>query len=167
VKRFVALFAAIASIALIGPVLAQPAPGGSGGEAPAMGRRSMRSAALIPFMLIRMYDPKTVTTVKGGVLSLESIPPQSQEPGTMRSAVMKTEQGDIPVILGPDWYLAEQKIALKAGDQVEVTGSKINLSGKPTILASNLKVGDKSAVLRNSRGFPVWLKGQPGNRPVN
>ena len=165
-KRFIALLTAIASIALVGPVLAQPAPGGSGGEAPVMGRRSMRSAASSSLMLARMYDPKTVTTVKGGVLSLGTMPPKSQEPGTMRSAVLKTEQGDIMVFLAPDWYLAEQKISLKAGDQIEVTGSKITLSGNPTILVSDLKVGDKSATLRNSRGFPVWLKGQPGNRPL-
>jgi hypothetical protein len=166
VKRFLGLLMAIASIALVCPVLAQPAAGGSGGEAPVMGNRSMRTAALIPFMLARLYNPSTVTTVKGGVLSLETIPPKSQQPGAMQRAVLKMEQGDITVILSPDWYLAEQKISLKAGDQLEVTGSKITLSGTPTILARNLKVGDKSAILRNDRGFPVWLKGQPGNRPV-
>lgn len=165
-KRFLALLMGITSIALVCPVLAQPAPGASGSEGQAMGRRSMRSAALSSLMLVRMYNPKTVTTVKGGVLSLGTIPPKTQEPGTVRSAVLKTEQGDITVYLAPDWYLAEQKISLKAGDQLEVTGSKVTLAGQPTVLASNLKVGDKSATLRNSQGFPVWLKGQPGNRPV-
>jgi hypothetical protein len=84
----------------------------------------------------------------------------------MRTAVLKTEQGDIPVFLAPDWYLTEQNISLKAGDQVEVTGSKIALNGNPTILARDLKLGDKSAILRNIKGFPVWLKGKPGARPV-
>jgi hypothetical protein len=166
VKRFLALITAIASIALVCPVLAQPAPGGSGGGSPVMGSRSMRSAAMSSLMLARMYNPGTVTTVKGGVLSLGTMPPKSQQPGTMRTAVLKTEQGDIPVFLAPDWYLTEQNISLKTGDQVEVTGSKITLSGNPTILARDLKLGDKSAILRNIKGFPVWLKGQPGARPV-
>lgn len=165
-KRILALLAAIASIALVCPVLAQPVPGGIGGEGPAMGRRSMRSAALSSLMLARMYNPNTVTTVKGGVLSLGTVPPHSQDAGTMRSAVLKTEPDDITVFLAPDWYLAEQKISLKAGDQLEVTGSKITLGGKLTILAGELKVGDKSAILRNNKGFPVWLKGQPGDRPA-
>jgi hypothetical protein len=165
VKKVLPLLMVIASMSLVCPALAQPAPG-SNGKAPAVGNRSMRSAALSSFLLIRMYDPKTVTTVKGVVLSLETIPPQSQQPGAMRSAVLKMEPGEITVCLAPDWFLAEQKISLKAGDRVEVTGSKLNLANKPTILASNLKVGDKSATLRNDRGFPVWLKGQPGNRPV-
>jgi hypothetical protein len=166
VKKFLGLLMAIASLALAYPALAQPAPGGSGGAAPAVGQRSRRSAALSSFMLMRMYNPKTVTTVKGGVVSLGTIPPQSNEAGTMRSALLKTEQGEITVCLGPDWYLAELKIPLKIGDQLEVTGSKIDLGGKPTILVTTLKQGDKSATFRTNRGFPVWLKGQPGNRPV-
>jgi hypothetical protein len=166
VKRFLALLMALAGMTLACPVLAQPGPVSSGGEGQAVGRQSMRSAAMSSFMLIRRYDPKTVTTVKGGVLSLGAIPPKSDQPGTMRSAVLKTEAGEIMVILGPDWYLAEQKITLKTGDQLEVTGSKINLGGKPTILATLLKAGDKSIVLRNNQGFPIWLKGKPGNRPV-
>jgi hypothetical protein len=165
VKKFLGLLMAIASLALVYPALAQTAPGGSGKEAPPVGR-SMRTAALPSFMLARMYNPKTVTTVKGEVLSLGTMPPQTNDVGTMRSAVLKTEQGEITVCLGPDWYLAELKIPLKTGDQLEVTGSKIDLGGKPTILVRTLKQGDKSATFRTERGFPVWLKGQPGNRPV-
>jgi hypothetical protein len=164
-KRFLALFLAIASLAPACPVLAQPVPG-TGSEGPAVSPRSMRNAALSSFLLIRMYNPKTITTVKGSVLSLETVPPQSKDPGAMRSTVLKMEKGEITVLLGPDWYLAEQKISLKAGDQLEMTGSKVTLAGKPTILASDLKVSAKSITLRNNRGFPLWLKGQPGNRPV-
>lgn len=166
-KKCLSLLTAIASIALVCPLLAQGVPAGSGTEGQGAGRQSMRSAALSSIMLARMYNPKTVTTVKGGVLSLGMVPAQKPpQPGTMRSAVLKTEQGEITVILGPDWYLAEQKISLKVDDQLEVTGSKVTLAGKPTILVSNLKVGDKSIALRNDRGFPLWLKNQSGNPPV-
>ena len=78
-------------------------------------------------MLMQAYNPKTVTTVKGGVESLGTLPPKSQVRELSVSAVLKTEQGDITVYLVPDWYLEEQKIALKAGDELEVTGSKVTL----------------------------------------
>ena len=164
-KRLVGLLAAIISLALVCPVLAQTGPGGSGGGGQAAERHNMRSAALGSFMLIRLYNPKTVITVKSGVSSLGTMPPNSHQPGSMRSAVLKLEKEEITAILGPDWYLGEKKITLKTGDQVEVTGSKVTLAGKPTILAHDLKVDGKSIILRTNRGFPVWLKGQPGNRP--
>ena len=80
-KKLLALLIAITSLALVGPVLAQTAPGDSGvkepagGARPSLGRRGTRSAAQGSMMLIRAYNPQTVTTVKGTVESLDTFPP--------------------------------------------------------------------------------------------
>ena len=84
--------------------------------------------------------------------------------GVIRSAVLKTEQGNITVFLAPDWYLAEQKVSLKAGDELEVTGSKVTLGQQPAIIVKDLKVGGKSITLRNDRGYPVWMEKPPARR---
>jgi hypothetical protein len=124
----------------------------------------MRSATSGTVMLIRAYNPKTVTTVKGAVQSLRTMPFNSQVPGAMLAAVLKTEQGEITVYLAPAEYLSQLNISLKAGDEVEVTGSKVTLGKQPpSIIVKDLKVGDKSAALRNERGVPIWMAGQPGS----
>jgi hypothetical protein len=174
-NRILALIIAIAAIALVGPVLAQPGAGGGGGTESGGGmgsgatpggslRRASMGRGGAAGMLTLMYDPKTVTTVKGAVESLGTLPPTAGgKPNAIRSAVLKTEQGNIRVYLGPDWYLDQQKISLAVGDQLEVTGSKVTMEGQPCIIAKDLKKGDKTVALRDDKGSSAWppLRRQP------
>jgi hypothetical protein len=161
VKRLLGLSTAIAIIALVVPVLAQSGPGG-GSETSAEGAQKARIARRgmglggAAALLIRLYDPKTVTTVAGGVESLGTLPPQGFVPGAIRSVGLKTEQGKITAYLSPEWYLNAHKIFLTFRDQVEVTGSQAMVAGEPAVIAKVLKVGDKTLTLRNDQGLPVW-----------
>lgn len=164
-KKLLALMIVLTGIALVAPVLAQP--GGSAGPTgpgtdTVKNRREMRNAARGMMILMQIYSPKTVTTVKGGVQSLGTLPPNNPTPGAAVSAVLKTEQGALTIYLVPNWYLEDQKIALKAGDELEVTGSKVSLSkGQPQgIIVRDFKVGGKTVTLRDDRGVPIWLKGR-------
>jgi len=164
-KKLLALMIALTGIALVAPVLAQP--GGSVGPAgpgtdPVKNRREMRNAARGMMILIQAYNPKTVTTLKGGVQTLGTFPPTNPTPGAAVSAVLKTEQGTVTIYLVPNWYLEDQKIALKAGDELEVTGSKVSLiKGQPEgIIVRAFKVGGKTVTLRDERGVPIWLEGR-------
>ena len=113
-------------------------------------------------MLLRLYDPKTVTTVKGAVESLATTRPMLRAAAeTIRYVVLKMGAGTITVYLAPDWYLDQEKVSLKVGDKLEVTGSKIYINKQPAIIANNLKVGGKTLTLRNEKGFPGWLGPQP------
>jgi len=167
VKRLLTLMMLFISIALVGPVLAQPGPNPGVTEPgaippPGINRRAMRSAASGTFMLIRAYNSKTITTLKGVVQSLKNMPYNSQVPGSMLAAVLKTDQGDITVYMAPAGYLNDRKISLKAGDEVEVTGSKVTLGKQPpSIIVKDLKVGEQSVALRDERGVPLWLEAQP------
>jgi hypothetical protein len=161
VRRLLFFSIAVAIIALVGPPLAQSGPVGEGVKAPKGGlnpqitRRGMGLGGAAT-LLIRLYDPKTVTTVAGGVESLGTLPPQGFVKGAIRSAGLKTEQGEITVYLSPEWYLHEHKIYLTFGDKVEVTGSKVIVGGQPAVIAKDLKVGDKTLTLRTDQGLPVW-----------
>jgi hypothetical protein len=176
-RRILALIVAIAAIALVGPVLAQPGAGGGGGTesgggmgAGATPGRSLRRASMgrgaAAGMLTLMYDPKTITTVKGAVESLGTLPPTAGTPNAIRYALLKTEQGNIRVYLCPDWYLDQQKISLAVGDQLEVTGSKVTMEGQPAIIAKDLKKGDKTVALRDDKGSSAWppQRRQPRSR---
>lgn len=147
-KRLLALMIVFISIALVCPALAQPG----------QSRRSQRGAASAIMTLIRLYNPETVTTVKGQVASLGTLPPHTQVVGALRTAILKTEQGDITAFLAPDGYLEEHKGVLKAGDEVEVTGSKVTVGKQgPAIIVKDLKVGGKSIALRDAEGLPIWM----------
>jgi len=142
-------------LALVCPVLAQPAPG-SGGPGMGMG----------PGMGPRMYNPQTVTTVKGQVEKLQTIDMGRRGRGmTLQEVFLKTDQGSLRVHLGPSWYFSEQKLTIKAGDTMEVTGSKVTLNNQPAIIAREIKVNDKTLKLRDEQGVPVWRGMGPGMGP--
>jgi hypothetical protein len=110
----------------------------------------------------RMYDPKTVETVKGEVVSVEKIP----SPGGKGSGVhltLKTDKETVSVELGPDWHIEKQPVKIHAKDTIEVKGSRVMVQGKAAIIASEVKKGDQSLKLRDENGIPAWSGG--GRRP--
>jgi hypothetical protein len=140
--RLVLFLALFMSLALVCPGLAQPVPGG--------GRRGMDS---------QLYNPQTVTTVKGQVEKLAALPGMGPGGGPglqFQSVVLKTNQGSLMVHLGPGWFLDEKKFALKAGDKLEATGSKVSLNNQPVLIARKVKVNGQTLILRDAQGFPLW-----------
>lgn len=102
----------------------------------------------------RMYDPKTVGTVNGAVVSVDQITDRGLDSGV--SLTLKTAKETILVYLGPGWFLAKQDLTFAPQDQVEITGSQITFQGKPAIIAAQVKKGDKSLKLRDPAGIPAW-----------
>lgn len=103
----------------------------------------------------RIYNPQTVETLTGEVVSVEKfMPGRGMSYGV--HFTLKTDKETIPVHLGPSWYLEKQDIKIEPKDQVEVTGSRVSFGGKPTIIAAEVKKGNKVLKLRDQAGFPVW-----------
>ena len=140
-KKVKILVIMVVLLALACPGLAQPGPGGmvmGGGMGP------------------RLYDPQTVTTVTGQVEKLEEL---SMGPNmAFREVLLKTEQGSLKVHLGPGWYLDEKKFAVKAGDTVSATGSKVTLNNQPALIAREVTVNGTTLKLRDDQGLPVWRR---------
>lgn len=148
----------IFSLALACPGLAQPGSSGGMGMGGGMGPR--------------LYNPQTVTTVKGTVENLEEL---SMGPGggmgmKYREILLKTDKGSLMVHLGPIWYLDQQKFAVKVGDTLEVTGSQVTLNNQPAIIARDVKTNGKTLKLRDDQGMTAWRgmgrgrMGQEGGR---
>jgi hypothetical protein len=102
----------------------------------------------------RMYDPKTVETVSGEVVSVDKITDRGMDSGA--SLTLKTAKETILVYLGPGRFLEKQDLTFAPQDQVEITGSQITFQGKPAIIAAQVKKGDKSLKLRDPAGIPAW-----------
>lgn len=117
------------------------------------------------------YDANTVTSMTGRVVSM-------QAGDDRRNAQLELESSGTRavVVLAPHSYWAENGIALKAGDDVSVRGSKAQgKDGVVYVLAQKITDTSKkvSVSLRNESGRPVWAvggmdsgKGRMNNRPA-
>jgi len=103
-----------------------------------------------------MWDAKTVATMKGEVVSVDKYIPGRGGTSYGLRLNLKTGQETIPVVLGPVWYIEEQHIAFNVNDKVEVKGSKMSIQGQPTLIAQEVKKGDKVLKLRDDQGAPLW-----------
>jgi hypothetical protein len=104
---------------------------------------------------ISLYDPQTVISISGVVVSLT--PPQA-EAGLPYLAylTLRTEKEKIKVFLGPSLYVDKLPVKIKVLDKVQVTGSRVTWEGKSVILAAEVKTGDQVLKLREPNGTPVW-----------
>jgi hypothetical protein len=103
----------------------------------------------------RLYNPSTVETVAGTVESVSSITPaRGMSYGV--HLLLKTDKETVSVHLGPAWYIERLDTGIERGDKMEVRGSRITFDGKPAIIAAEIKKDNKTLVLRDSSGVPVW-----------
>jgi hypothetical protein len=140
---FVAVLTAL-SLILPAQSFAQPGMRGRGGGG--WGAQTQYS---------RMYNPQTVETLSGEVVSVDTIMPMQRMSHGVH-LTLKTAKETISVHLGPSWYIENQDIQIKPGDKIQVKGSRISFAGKPAIIAASVKKGNEVLTLRDDKGFPAW-----------
>jgi hypothetical protein len=104
------------------------------------------------------WNPATVETLKGEVMTKDTITPPQGRSGlpAVGMTLKKEDFYAIYVHLGPEWYFDRQDLGIEIGDKVEVTGSKVMVEGETVLLVSSIKKGDKTWQFRDDRGFPFW-----------
>jgi hypothetical protein len=103
----------------------------------------------------RMYDPKTVETISGEVVSVEKRAPMKGMSYGVHLTV-KTDKETLAVHLGPAWYIENQDVKIAPKDIITISGSRIMFQNKPALIAREVKKGDEVMILRDENGFPVW-----------
>jgi hypothetical protein len=103
-----------------------------------------------------MYNPATEITVKGTIEAVNQMTGRQGRGGMHLQ--LKTELETLDVHVGPAWCLAQNKVILAKGDQVEVTGSKLKFANGDALIAREITKGDQRLTLRNENGFPVWSR---------
>jgi hypothetical protein len=111
----------------------------------------------------RNYDPKTVETIQGKVLSVEKTT-RAQGRGYGVHLMLQTEKETLAVHLGPAWYIDKQTPKIEANDAITVTGSRVTVDGKSAIIAAQVKKGNEVLKLRDDNGVPGWSRARRGNR---
>ncbi|HID88280.1 MAG TPA: hypothetical protein EYH27_02395 [Anaerolineales bacterium] len=97
------------------------------------------------------HPVETWTTVTGTVVALDP------------DLVLQTEEGEVVIHLGPEWYWGEQGPVISVGDQVAATGF-FEHNGLEATRIENLTTG-QSLILRDGSGRPLRAgRGRRGGR---
>ena len=104
------------------------------------------------------YDPSTEITLKGTIEEVKQVSRSGAWTGT--HLTLKADQGTFDVHVGPTTYLAKNQMTFAKGDNIEVTGAKVKYAGADSVLAREVRKGDKTLTLRNAAGIPQWSRGR-------
>ena len=104
------------------------------------------------------WNPATVETLKGEVMTKDTITPSKGRSGMPAVGMTLKKEDDYAayVHLGPQWYFDKQDLGINVGDKIEVTGSKITVEGNNVILVSSINKGDRTWQFRDQQGLPFW-----------
>ena len=103
----------------------------------------------------KLYNPQTIETVSGEVVSIGyAMPMKGMGQGVV--IVFKTSKETLNVHLGPSWFIEKQDFKIEPKDRLEINGSRVELAGKPVLIAAEVKKGDQYLKLRDESGFPIW-----------
>ena len=100
------------------------------------------------------YDAATETTLKVSVEELKLVPPTGGKP--VAYLVTKNGSDAVQIFLCPKSFLDEMGVDFKAGEQIQVTGSKVKQDGADLILAREVVKGGDTLTLRFKDGKPAW-----------
>jgi DNA/RNA endonuclease YhcR with UshA esterase domain len=102
------------------------------------------------------YNVATEAVFKGTVQEVKDR--QCPVSGGMGShLILKMENGNtIEVHIAPVKFVKEYELVFSVGDQLEVTGSKVNFEGVETIFAREIRRGNDTYAFRDKGGKPVW-----------
>ena len=110
----------------------------------------------------KLYTETGARTVKGIITDTYNI--KLKDGVEFMQMTVETEQGIIPVHLGPAWYMDEHSDRFDAnkGRSVSVLGSPATVEGKEVLVASEVSNGDgkQHMRLRHPGGIPAWVGGE-------
>lgn len=100
------------------------------------------------------YDAATETTLKVAVEQLKLVPPTGGKP--VAYLVTKSGPDTVQIFLCPKSFLDAMGAEFKAGDEIQVTGSKVKQDGVDLILAREVVKAGDTLTLRFKDGKPAW-----------
>ena len=107
------------------------------------------------------FDPENVIAFEGTVKSVGTFRPAE---GAIAGLELKVETADgetLVVHAGPHKHYLKQDIRFEIGDRINVTGSEIQLADKNVIMSCRITKGDKTYIVRDEMGKPLWETHSP------
>lgn len=99
-----------------------------------------------------LYNPANEVVLKGVVQEVQEFDCPVSEGELGSHLMLKTANGVVQVHLAPVRIMQGQQLTFAPGDQVEVVGSKIRLSGTNGLIAREITRGNESIIFRDREG---------------
>ena len=109
------------------------------------------------------YNPSTETRLSGQVTAVENVAPTARAGGRAMGGLhltLKTTTESIVVHVGPAAFSKEKNFVVAVGDDLEVLGSRVQLGDESVLIAREIKKGDRTWMLRDASGRPLWSGGR-------
>lgn len=81
-----------------------------------------------------------------------------------KELLLKTDADIVRIHLGPSAFLADQKVEIRKGDALAVTGSRVTIGDSQLVLAREIRKADNTWTLRDAGGQPLWNAAQTDRR---
>lgn len=107
----------------------------------------------------RLYDLQPLETISGEVISVEQVSPAAGRMGYGTHIILKTNDGESIIHLGPSVYLSKIGLSLAPHDKVVVSGAKVKQDNIIFMIASDVEKDGKIYQLRDKDGLPIWRGG--------
>lgn len=104
----------------------------------------------------KSFNTAALVTFSGRITGIATAPPMANTEASTQIIVRTPNGGSMLVELGPSWYVDNQRTRLHVGDRVTVTGSKVMLDNRGSVMAQQVVRGNGALVLRSFSGVPYW-----------
>ena len=112
---------------------------------------------------VRTYDATAAVSLTG--VKIIRVDTTKTGDNASVSAVVESGSDSLTAMLGPVAFLTANSLMLAAGDMIDISGSKVTMAGRPSLIATEVKKGETKVVLRDkATGAPAWPQGGPAMR---
>lgn len=99
-----------------------------------------------------LYNAGSEVTVRGTVREVREFTCPVSENEIGRHLMLDTPDGIVLVHLAPARIMRSHNLAFSAGEQLQVTGSRVRISGSQGLIAREITKGNEVYVLRDPEG---------------
>jgi sporulation protein YlmC with PRC-barrel domain len=103
-----------------------------------------------------LYNPQAVQTFRGTIENVGTYPLTGMAGQGVLLNIRTQDGRTLSVQAGPRPYVEKQHFTFRQGDEVTITGSPVMVAGQNVIVASQIKLGDKTLNLLTKEGKPLW-----------
>ncbi|MDR2728616.1 MAG: hypothetical protein LBB56_05735 [Chitinispirillales bacterium] len=104
----------------------------------------------------QLFNNFSLETFTGSVSKVDTATPMTGMGVAVRLILSSDGGGNLPVHLGPAWFILNQDLNFPKDDKIEVRGCRANISGSEFIMAVEVRRKDRVLRFRDDDGNPFW-----------
>jgi len=104
----------------------------------------------------RLFNQFNLQVVTGSIYRIDTVTPMPGMSVGIQLVIRTATREEIPVHLGPAWYVRHQDMDLTLNDNVEIRGARFSLKGKNVIAAFEVRTSSRVLLLRDEDNVPYW-----------